>query len=336
MGQLSYKLAYRIAYIALIFLSWLLQFVFPDFNKIHLTPLRSGLLIVVSVATGIKALARVPEKITWIVGGATGITIYFVHRIILKTKFECTIKLLMLYRKYEQKADRDKSFDIDYIFPYWRISTILKVFVLKVVAIPFYMVSMAVTKMKLVRLQKVCEKIRNATLLSWKYAKFKYRRWIPIWGIKRKLYLTLSDRMVLSSFEKSLKKREKYCENLNVIGLKSLERLVKMAFWSPADYTLIIDFIAMQYINYYQGPYVLGLASYNIFTTHPDIQYLKYLQILVQSKFPSSTSVSLTYASVLLRVLEDYERARSEMVADQTETFTLAFNTYFILNKELI
>lgn len=335
-GQLSYKLAYRIVYTALIFLAWLLQFVFPDFNAIHMVPVRSGLLSMIAVVTGIKALGNMSEKITWYIGGAVGVTIFFVHRIMLRIKLECVIRLLMLQRKYKQHVERNKDFDIDYVFPFWKLTTTVLVVALKLLALPFYMVDMAVTKMRLKRLTIICDKLRRAMLTSRKVQKFKCISQIPTWNIRRKMYLTPSDKVVLRDFEKLLKKREKYCENVNVLKPKNLERLAKIAFWSPADYTLITEFIAMQYINFSQGFYVLGLQEYDIFSNPIDIQYLKYLEILVQSKFPNSVSISLTYASVLLRVLEDYASARHEMVADQIETFTRAFNTYFTLNKELI
>ena len=85
----------------------------------------------------------------------------------------------------------------------------------------------------------------------------------------------MCDRIVLSSFEKLLKQREDYCNDENVVKFKNLERLVKMAFWVPADFTLIANYIAIQYINYHQGQYVAGLEEHDIFVNHIDLQYLK-------------------------------------------------------------
>ena len=60
--------------------------------------MRSGLLCAVAIVTGIKALGDMPEQTTWIIGGAAGVVVYFVHRMILKAKIESAIKLLILQR----------------------------------------------------------------------------------------------------------------------------------------------------------------------------------------------------------------------------------------------
>ena len=44
----------------------------------------------------------------------------------------------------------------------------------------------------------------------------------------------------------------------------------------------------------------------------------------------------MSYVAVLLRVFNDWDKARSELLAENSEEFKRALNTYFTLNKQLI